>query len=776
MAAYSSRPAEDSAPAAGRLSWAGIVGLGLAGFLPPLALTMQPAGLGYFGAVPVNVALTALLILAPALVGLLTALAGPEKMRDNWRIGGGSERRRAAFRVFAGALAVAYGVAAAILAPSGEAIGALAVAALGLGGAWMLLLAAMFIPSPSLTLTRLGLTTVYDAALVSGLLHFGGELSAPWVLVYLPVAFDAGLRGGIGALAISAVSNLAGFAAVVATTPYWQEQLLLAGGLAAALAALPAYAGFMVVELAASREAVTAAQSARARFMTIVSGALRGPLAAIADLSKSEMSTAAPSARALLSQVNNILDFTAIEAGAFVPQTEAFDLHRLVIDTLADRREEARGKGLNLRCHIDPALPYRLRGWPQQLRQILDYFVARAIEVTPEGVVRVAIDAAGVDDRQVRVRLVVRDGGPAIGTGELNPLFDPFGVTDEAADGPGGFGLSVARRLVELMRGEIRAGGGEANGALTVMLPLALDEPPVDSGLDLEGTLLLIASEDSEFASDLAEPLNAWNADPRWIDSFDGTLDFQRRDPPGCSVLVVDGRHKKLAALSFAHRAAGGATAPSFIIFVTEAAQMAGLIELAGDEVDAVLAAPLDHRLFANALHALPLWRGSPVLPVVVPASHEPAAMTELPFIDPDPAPGLQVTPIAAHPRFAAETPIVDPRAVMALRRLGGDDAFLDEVLDSFRADAEEIMRRLMGAAAATDDAAFARGLHALRNCAANLGGTRLCEVLLSLRAVSAPELREQGSVLVERLGDELARLDAALAAVFPASEEWASG
>jgi HPt (histidine-containing phosphotransfer) domain-containing protein len=139
-------------------------------------------------------------------------------------------------------------------------------------------------------------------------------------------------------------------------------------------------------------------------------------------------------------------------------------------------------------------------------------------------------------------------------------------------------------------------------------------------------------------------------------------------------------------------------------------------------------------------------------------------------------APAPQVTPIAAHPRFAAEAPIVDSRAVAALRRLGGSDEFLGEVLDSFRADAKEIMQRLVRAAAAADSAGFARGLLALRSCAASLGGIRLCEVLLSLREVDAEELREQGSVLVQRLGDELARLDVALAECAEEREERLSG
>jgi HPt (histidine-containing phosphotransfer) domain-containing protein len=85
-------------------------------------------------------------------------------------------------------------------------------------------------------------------------------------------------------------------------------------------------------------------------------------------------------------------------------------------------------------------------------------------------------------------------------------------------------------------------------------------------------------------------------------------------------------------------------------------------------------------------------------------------------------------------------------------------------------------MQRLVRAAASADSAGFARGLHALRSCAANLGGTRLCEVLLSLREVGAQELREQGSALVQRLGDELGRLDASLSEFLPASGKRLSG
>ena len=761
-----------------------VAALGVAAILPPLAFIIRTGDLGHIGGVPIAIALTALLILTSALVALATALLGLERLRDNCRNRDDGEHVQAGLRVVVAAIAVGYCAAMAIAMPDGLRPAAAIVASLGLAGGWMLLLFAL--ADPAASQPRQYLAMLLDASLISAFLHFGGELTTPWMPLYLLATYQVGLSRGIVALAASTAVNLAGFGVVVATTPYWREQPLLAGGLLAALVALPACVARAVHELSALRETAASAQAARTRFMMVVSEALRAPLDNIvgrggAPMHEPASATAAPATRALLSQVSNILDFTAIETGAFVPVTESFDLHRVIQDTLADRRTEAAAKGLRLRSHIDPRLPYRLRGWPQQLVQITDYLVGRAIEVSGEGTVGVSVAAAGDDHRRVRLALTVHDKGDPIAPPEAASVFDPFTTRPggRAAGDHGAFGLAVVRRLVELMGGEIASGGVPgAGGTITVTMSLECDEPPVDASLDLERCLVLIATEDSQFASEIAEPLNAWNADPRWIDSFEKTLGFvDRRDARACSVLIVDGRQRKLAALSFAHRAVTSEAPPSFVLFIADRTQIGGLVELADDELDAVLPAPLDNQLFANALHALPLWHGAPARPVIVSAQEAPLPEPP-PLFDPadvaTPAP--QVTPIATHPRFAAEAPIVDPRAVAALRGLGGSDEFLGEVIDSFRVDAKEIMLRLVRSAAAADSGGFARGLHALRSCAANLGGTRLCEVLLSLREVGAQELREQGSALVQRLGDELARLDAALAEFAEASEALASG
>ena len=760
-----------------------VAALSLAAILPPLGFIMRPGDFGRIAGVPIAIALTALLILAAALVALATALLGLERLRDNCDNRGDDEHARAGLRVIIAALALAYAMAMAIALPDEALSAASIMAALGLAGGWVLLLLALTDLAASAPRQYLGM--VFDAALISAFLHFGGAVTVPWMPLYLLATFQIGLSRGIVALAASTAVNLAGFGVVIATTAYWQNQPLLASGMIAAMIALPAYVARMVHEVAKFREAVASAQAARTRFMMVVSEALRAPLEAIVgrgavQVNEGEPLAAAPT-RALLSQVGNILDFTAIETGAFMPTTESFDLHRVLQNALAARRLEAAAKGLRLRTHIDPRLPYRLRGWPQQLVQITDYLVARAIEVSGEGTVAVTVDAAGGDDQRVRVSLMVRDQGEPIAAPDIEALFDPLAAQSGARAGGdhGAFGLAVIRRLVELMGGEIASGSvSGAGGTITVTVLLELDEPAVDSSLDLGRCLVLIATEDSQFASEIAEPLNAWNADPRWIDGFDKTLGFvDRRDARTCSVLIVDGRQHMLAALSFAHRAVTGEAPPSFVLFVADRAQIGGLMEIADDELDAVLPAPLEYHLFANALHALPLWQGVPARPVIISTPQE-AALEPPPLFDPADAAAAatQVTPIAAHPRFAAEAPVVDARAVVALRGLGGSDEFLGEVLDSFRADAKEIMQRLVRSAAAADGAGFARGLHALRSCAANLGGTRLCEVLLSLREVGADELREQGSILVQRLGDELARLDAALAEFAKGREARANG
>src|SRR4051812_284268 len=123
-----------------------------------------------------------------------------------------------------------------------------------------------------------------------------------------------------------------------------------------------------------------------------------------------------------------------------------------------------------------------------------------------------------------------------------------------------------------------------------------------------------------------------------------------------------------------------------------------------------------------------------------------------------------RITPIAAHPKFALEIGTTfDPKAVEALRGLGGGVAFLRELIDSFRDDAELLLQRLNNALAAADAAGFAQGVAELRRCAGHLGGRRICEMLPAPADVTEAELRGAGALLLQRLPAEIDRLIAAL-------------
>jgi two-component system, sensor histidine kinase RpfC len=121
------------------------------------------------------------------------------------------------------------------------------------------------------------------------------------------------------------------------------------------------------------------------------------------------------------------------------------------------------------------------------------------------------------------------------------------------------------------------------------------------------------------------------------------------------------------------------------------------------------------------------------------------------------------VTPITAHPRFAPDTAaVVDEEIFNALRKLGGND-FVIEVVETFRKDARHIIARLKSAVEAGDLREFRELIHSLRSGAVNVGGTRLCQNLNTLRDISSRDLSVNGAAHIEKLEAEFARLEIAL-------------
>src|SRR5262249_22395596 len=149
-----------------------------------------------------------------------------------------------------------------------------------------------------------------------------------------------------------------------------------------------------------------------------------------------------------------------------------------------------------------------------------------------------------------------------------------------------------------------------------------VDDSPAPP-LDLAQRPVLLVTEDSQFAGELAQSLNGWNADTRWVGGLDDALVYvERFETPYCPVLIVDGRSRVVPALSFVHRAALPRAEPPFLLFVADAARTGSVSELGDGELPGLLPAPLSPRILENALRALP---GEAPVPLPEPALPLPA-------------------------------------------------------------------------------------------------------------------------------------------------------
>jgi two-component system sensor histidine kinase/response regulator len=166
------------------------------------------------------------------------------------------------------------------------------------------------------------------------------------------------------------------------------------------------------------------------------------------------------SAEALLTILNDILDFSKIEAGKLEMETLDCDLRRTVEDTCDLPALQAQGKGLELTTLVQAGVSSALRGDPGRLRQVLTNMLGNAIKFTEQGEVAVSVALEQETDTDVLVRFEVRDTGIGIAADKVDSLFEAFTQADASTTrrfGGTGLGLTISRRLVGLMGGEIGA-------------------------------------------------------------------------------------------------------------------------------------------------------------------------------------------------------------------------------------------------------------------------------------------------------------------------------
>jgi signal transduction histidine kinase/DNA-binding response OmpR family regulator len=224
------------------------------------------------------------------------------------------------------------------------------------------------------------------------------------------------------------------------------------------------------------------------------------------------------SGHALLEIIDEILDFSKVEADQLKLETLDFHLHDVVEDVVALFAERARSKQLGLALQIEPAVPCGVCGDPVRLRQILTNLLSNAIKFTERG--RVGIRVRRLPDADsLRLRIEVHDTGIGIAADRLESIFEPFAQADVSTArrfGGTGLGLAIVRRLVTLMGGRVFAQSRPGIGSTFVVevpLGLALAHEPHDweqADGPLHGRSVLLQVDDPGIEAALTDTAQAF--------------------------------------------------------------------------------------------------------------------------------------------------------------------------------------------------------------------------------------------------------------------------
>src|SRR5438067_3798168 len=279
----------------------------------------------------------------------------------------------------------------------------------------------------------------------------------------------------------------------------------------------------------AARDLAERVARARSAFLANMSHEIRTPMNAVLGFVELVLDTdlqveqrralelVRSSSEALLTILNDILDYSKIEAEHLELESIPFDLPKVVHATATLLAVRAREKHLELTVDVPPDVPHLVRGDPTRVRQVLMNLIGTAIKFTEWGEVDVSAAVAGHHGDRTSVRFRVRDTGIGISEPQLATIFDEFTQADASMTrryGGTGLGLAISRRLVALMGGALTVTSEVGRGSeFSFTLPFPVEAtagaPAPGQRASLGGRRLLVVDDNETNRRILRDMLGA---------------------------------------------------------------------------------------------------------------------------------------------------------------------------------------------------------------------------------------------------------------------------
>lgn len=316
-----------------------------------------------------------------------------------------------------------------------------------------------------------------------------------------------------------------------------------------------------------AKQAAESANRAKTEFLVNMSHEVRTPLNAVLGMAQllqetpltpeqAELTaTIHQSGNRLLHLINDVLEFSKIEAGQLQLVQEPYDLRHCIVQALTPFAEAAATKEVELVSYVDEAAPVQVVGDALRLRQVLLNLVGNSVKFTETGQVVVRVKSEMAGNGRVQLQFIVKDSGSGIPPAKQERLFLPFSQIDASTTrrhGGVGLGLAISKYLVERMGGRISVQSQPGAGS-TFYFTIRVGQSASPSRPDylqprpalLDGKVVLVVIENKVAATVLAQQLKFWGMQP-----------IISRDPAQLENWLAQGRQFDVALLDAQLRSA----------------------------------------------------------------------------------------------------------------------------------------------------------------------------------------------------------------------------